>query len=64
MMAKKVVKSGVSDIQVQFMDNGYNVTYSGQDEDDNWVSVRLVMHDLESVIEHLKLVDETLKEGL
>jgi hypothetical protein len=63
-MAKKVVKSGVSDIQVQFMDNGYNVTYSGQDEDDNWVSVRLVMHDLESVIEHLKLVDETLKEGL
>jgi hypothetical protein len=63
-MAKKAVKSGVSDIQVQFMDNGYNVTYSGQDEDDNWVSVRLVMHDLESVIEHLKLVDETLKEGL
>jgi hypothetical protein len=63
-MAKKVVKSGVSDIQVQFMDNGYNVTYSGQDEDDNWVSIRLVMHDLDAVIEHLKLVDETLKEGL
>jgi hypothetical protein len=63
-MAKKQVKGQVSDFQVQFMDNGYTVSYTGQDEDCDWVAVRFVMTDLNAVIEHLKFVDAGLKEGL
>jgi len=63
-MAKKKVKGEVSEIQIQFMDNGYNVNYSGRDDSGDWVSIRLVMNDLNAVIEHLKFVDAGLKEGL
>lgn len=63
-MAKKKVKGEVSDVQIQFMDNGYNVNYSGRDDSGDWISVRLVMTDLNAVIEHLKFVDAGLKEGL
>lgn len=59
-MAKKQIVSKVTDVSIEFMDNGYNIRYSGRDADDDWVEARLVMTDINAVIEHLRMIDETL----
>jgi hypothetical protein len=59
-MAKKEITSKVTDMSIEFMDNGYNIRYSGRDADDDWVEARLVMTDINAVIDHLRMIDETL----
>ena len=63
-MAKKEIVANVDSIQIEFMDNGYNVRYSGRDADDDWSEVRLVMLNINEVVDHLKIVDAKLKMGV
>ena len=63
-MTKREIVSNVTDIQIEFMDNGYNVRYSGRDADDDWSEVRLVMTGIDTVVDHLKMVDAKLKSSV
>lgn len=67
-MAKGITK--VSDkltkvsenVIIYFYDNAYMVEVSGRDEEDNWVSAKLVCRDLTEVQTLLEEVDSLPKE--
>lgn len=61
-MAVKQVYELDSDLIIEFTDNGYVMRYSGRDKDDDWVEVKLVMTNMDQVIEQLKFVDLNRKQ--
>jgi hypothetical protein len=64
-MAKKIVKK-ISDkltkvndtLTVNILDNGYFVEVSGRDEDDNWISAKLMCTNLNEVNDLIKEASE------
>jgi hypothetical protein len=63
-MAKKEILSEVTDVHIEFMDNGYNVRYTGRDANDDWGDVRLVMTNIDDLVNHLRMIDAKLKKGV
>ena len=56
-MAKTVVK-GVENFNVSFYDNGYTLEYTGNDAEDNWGTVKIIVPDLDTLIKEIKRVVE------
>ena len=67
-MAKKLVKK-ISDkltkvndnLTVNILDNGYFVEVSGRDEDDNWISAKIMCTNLNEVNDLIKEASEMEK---
>jgi hypothetical protein len=67
-MAKKIVKK-ISDkltkvndnLTVNILDNGYFVEVSGRDEDDNWISAKIMCTNLNEVNDLIKEASEMEK---
>jgi hypothetical protein len=58
-MAKKLpVVKEVGDFNVEFADNGFVLNYSGQDENDDWSTSKLVLFDLDSLVTAIKDIVE------
>jgi hypothetical protein len=58
---KREVVSGVNDVSIEFMDNGYVVRYSGYDIEGDWNEVKSVYTKLDEVISQIQHVDKVLK---
>jgi hypothetical protein len=56
--SKNEIVSGVTDISISFADNGFVVEYSGQDDQEDWQSAKLVLTSLDAVLETVKDVVE------
>ena len=57
-MARKmqIVSKEVESVTIDFADNGFIVTYSGRDFDDNWTDAKLILNSFQEVFEHVELV--------
>ena len=49
MAAKKEVVSGVSSVEIEFADNGYVLSYRGEDAGGSWAEAKLICKDLAEV---------------
>ena len=61
-MAFKQVYELNSDVSIEFADNGYIMRYSGHDRDEKWFEVKLVMTNMDQVIEELKFLNLNRKQ--
>lgn len=58
-MSKKLpVVKEVTDFNVEFADNGFVLNYSGQDENDDWTTSKMVIFDLDSLLSAIKYIVE------
>jgi hypothetical protein len=57
-MARKTqtVSKEVESVTIDFADNGFILTYSGRDFDDNWSDAKIIFNSFEEVFEHVKNV--------
>lgn len=57
-MARKmqIVSKEVESVTIDFADNGFILTYSGRDFDDNWTDAKLILNSFQEVFEHVELV--------
>jgi hypothetical protein len=57
-MARKmqIVSKEVESVTIDFADNGFILTYSGRDFDDNWTDAKLILNTFQEVFEHVELV--------
>lgn len=55
-MARKIqtVTKEVKSVNIVFADNGFILTYSGRDDQDNWVDAKLILHSFEEVFKQLE----------
>lgn len=57
-MARKMqtVTKEVESVNIDFADNGFILTYSGRDDQDNWTDAKLILNSFQEVFEHVELV--------
>lgn len=57
-MARKmqIVSKEVESVTIDFADNGFILTYSGRDFDDNWTDAKLILNTFQEVFEHVEHV--------
>ena len=48
-MAKKEVVTGVTSVEIEFADNGFVVSYRGEDMEGDWAEAKLICRDLAEV---------------
>ena len=48
---KREIVSGVTDFSVSFADNGFVVDYSGQDDEENWQSAKIVVTSMDEMLD-------------
>jgi len=48
-MAKKEVVTGVTSVEIEFADNGFVVSYRGEDKEGDWAEAKLICRDLAEV---------------
>lgn len=60
-MKKKVVVSGVSEFNVEIADNGFIVSYSGEDDTNDWASSKRVVADFDDLGRVIKEIVEKLQ---
>lgn len=56
MAARKVVK-GVENYTVYKLDNGFTIEYNGNDANDSWATVKLIVADEKGLIDIIKEVN-------
>lgn len=56
-MAKNAVTKEITDFNVSIYDNGFTVTYSGRDDNDDWTDAKLIVP---SVEELHKVIDDVV----
>jgi len=56
-MARKIqnVSKEVESVNIEFADNGFILTYSGRDDQDNWTDAKIILHSFEEVFKHVEL---------
>ena len=52
------VTKEVESVNVEFADNGYIVTYSGRDEEDNWTDAKVILQNLQEVFALIEKVSK------
>lgn len=57
-MAKKdrTVTKNVTDFNVAIYDNGFTLTYSGNNDDDDWTDAKLIVPTVDQLIDLIKQV--------
>lgn len=57
-MARKMqtVTKEVKSVNIDFADNGFILTYSGRDDQDNWTDAKLILHSFEEVFKQVERV--------
>jgi hypothetical protein len=57
-MARKTqtVSKEVESVNIEFADNGFILTYSGRDDQDNWTDAKIILHNFKEVFEHVENV--------
>lgn len=57
-MARKMqtVSKQVESVTIDFADNGFILTYSGRDDQDNWADAKLILNNFEEVFKHIEKV--------
>lgn len=55
-MAKPKVVKKVSDFNVEILDNGFTLRYSGEDSDDNWADTKVIVADVDALCARIKEV--------
>ncbi len=55
---KQNVTKEVESVNVEFADNGYIVTYSGRDEEDNWTDAKVILQNLQEVFALIEKVSK------
>ena len=58
---KREIVSGVTDISISFADNGFVVDYSGQDDEGDWQSVKIVVTSMDDLVDTVRNVVENLR---
>ena len=52
----------VSNVTIEFAENGFIVDYSGRDESGDWKSAKVIFNDFDSLSKHLSYVSTELSE--
>ena len=60
-MAKGVVKK-VSDFNVDIYDNGFTLRYTGEDDNDSWAEVKVIVATVDELCEHIKEISNLPRE--
>jgi hypothetical protein len=60
--AKKQVVKNVGDFGVAIYDNGFTLTYSGNDADGNWTDAKIIVSDIDKLCELIRGVVELPRE--
>ena len=55
-MAKNSVVSNVNEFNVVLFDNGFSLTYSGNDVDGAWADTKLIVPDVDKLCELIRAV--------
>ena len=53
-MAKAKVVKKVTDFNVEILDNGFTLRYSGEDADDNWADTKMIVADVDTLTARIK----------
>lgn len=59
---KKQVVKNVSDFNVSIYDNGFTLTYSGNDAEDNWADAKIIVSDFDKLCDLIRGVVELPRE--
>lgn len=57
-MTKKEVVKGVSEFCVEFADNGYIITFSGEDQHGDWANSKRLVLDTNQLIQAINTIDK------
>lgn len=59
-MAKKelnrTIVNGVDNFSVNIMDNGYTVEYTGNNSDNDWITTKLIVSDIDKLCEQVRTI--------
>lgn len=60
-MTKKLVTKGVETFDVEIVSNGFVLSYSGKDAEDEWASTKEIVNSLEQLHSRIDKIIETMK---
>lgn len=59
-MAKKEVVSGVESFSVDLADNGFIVSYNGEDSEGDWASAKRIVGDMQELVRVITKINDEM----
>jgi hypothetical protein len=52
----RTIVNGVDNFSVNIMDNGYTVEYTGNNSDNDWITTKLIVSDIDKLCEQVRTI--------
>ena len=59
-MPKKEVVKGVDSFNVEFADNGFIVSYNGEDDDGDWANAKRIVGDMQELVRVITKINDEM----